>query len=305
MYGCCAQPDFKRFEGGVDHTANMLYTWDEKRNLTGVAVGIPCPSQVNELHYFVSGDYWTNARKHIREQLGNIYVLSLCEAAGDQNPLDLVRISKKNHEELAGWGAQEGEVWCNLDPERECDKIGRRIADAVTRGWDDAREQVRFSLPFHHDVQKISLPLRKVSKADYDEALAVFDRVKAEHSATNPVTTKECVRLLFEPLGVIDRWELQQKTDVYQFEAHFIRIGDTVITTNPFELFVEYAFRVRARCKADQVFMIQLANDVGGYLPTQVAVLGGSYSSKPASTRVGPEGGDQLVEEYIKQIDQL
>ena len=101
MYGVCAREDFLRFEAGSDHSAAMLYTWDESGALTGVAVCIPCPSQVFELHSLLSADYWHYTRKALREAFGNIHILPLCGAAGDQTPIDLTRVSKTNRQELA------------------------------------------------------------------------------------------------------------------------------------------------------------------------------------------------------------
>ncbi|HCS72344.1 MAG TPA: hypothetical protein DIW17_00515, partial [Clostridiales bacterium] len=89
---------------------------------------------------------------------------------------------------------------------------------------------------------------------------------------------------------------MQNKTDVFEFDMHVIRLGNIAISTNPFELFTEYGMRIKARSRAEQTFIIQLANGAGGYLPTEAAVAGGSYSSKPASTTCGPDSGDKLVE---------
>lgn len=89
MYGDCSEPNFLGYEGPSDHSADMLYTFDEQRQLTGALVCIPCPSQVYELHRFISADYWGEVRTQLRAELGNIFVLPLCGAAGDQNPLDL------------------------------------------------------------------------------------------------------------------------------------------------------------------------------------------------------------------------
>ena len=56
MYGDCSEPNFLGYEGPSDHSADMLYTFDEQRQLTGALVCIPCPSQVYELHRFISAD---------------------------------------------------------------------------------------------------------------------------------------------------------------------------------------------------------------------------------------------------------
>jgi len=179
MYGDCSEDEFLRFEGPSDHAARMLYTWDLKGNLTGVTVDIPCPSQVFELHCFISADYWGFARDEIRKRLGNIYVLSLCGAAGDQNPLDLVRISKTNSESLRLWNAQATEVFRNFDMTRECDMIGKRIAEAVVRGYDTAKNYRQPAPILRHRVSSLDMPVRTVTEADYLEALEDI-RVKTE-----------------------------------------------------------------------------------------------------------------------------
>jgi hypothetical protein len=305
MYGVCSHDNFIRFEGTVDHGIDMLYTWDTDRKLTGVLVDVPCPSQVMELHNFISADYWGYARSAIREKLGNVNVLSVCGAAGDQNPLDLVRISKDNEKELDAWNAQAGEVFRNFDMDEECENIAARIADAVSRGIKKARKNIESRPVFKHTVKDISLPIRKVDEADYKEADAKVKAIAGEFSRSHKMQGKDLVRL-YEPMGIVGRWELQQKGDTTIIRSNILRLGDAVIDTYPFELFVEYGLRIRAKCKARQVFNIQLANGLGGgYLPTDAALAGGSYSSKPASTLVGPRGGDILTETIIKEIDRL
>jgi hypothetical protein len=304
MYGTCSQDNFLRFEGTADHTVDMLYTWDTNRNLTGVLVDVPCPSQVHELHYYISADYWASARSAIREKLGNVFVLSICGAAGDQNPLDLVRLSKDNAEALAQWNAQAGAVFRNFDMGAECDDIGDRIAEAVKRGFKKAKKNIETRPVFKHTIKDITLPIRKVDEADYKEADARVKAIAGEFSPSHRMEGKDLVRL-FEPMGIVDRWNFQQKTGSVTIRSNIVRLGSIVICTNPFELCVEYGMRIRARSKAGQVFNFQLTNGVAGYLPTDIAVAGGSYSSKPASTLIGPRGGDTLAETFIAEINKL
>jgi hypothetical protein len=304
MYGVCSQDNFLRFEGPVDHTIDMLYTWDMDRNLTGVLVDVPCPSQVFELHRFITADYWGYARSEIRERFGNINVLSICGAAGDQNPLDLVRISKDNVQALKEWNAQAGEVFRNFDMAEECQLIGDRIAEAVVRGYKKAKNYVQTKPEFKHTCFEMELPLRKVTQEDYEEAKQIIADNRAKFSADNRMTSDDVIKL-FEPMGVTNRWIEQNESDKYVFRVSVIRIGEIAIATNPFELFVEYGQRIRAKCKARQALICQLTNGTGGYLPTQAAIDGGSYSSKPASTKVGPEGGDELAERFVSEMDKL
>ena len=69
-------------------------------------------------------------------------------------------------------------------------------------------------------------------------------------------------------------------------ELHAIRVGDVAIATNVFELFTSYGLQMKARSRALQTFVIQLAGP-GTYLPTPRAVQGGGYSANVESSVVG------------------
>ncbi len=305
MYGACSAPNYLGPEGASDHAADMLYTWDEAGNLTGALVCIPCPSQVYELHDFLSADYWGEARNCIRETLGDIYVLPLCGAAGDQNPLDLVELSKDNEEALKVWNAQEKAVFRNFDMLQACQDIGERISEAVVRGYRRARNRIERRPVFRTNVFEMDVPLRTVDKADVDAAQARIDAVMARYAPGEKMDEGAMIRC-FEDIGYLNRWKLQQETTRFRFPVFVFRLGGAVFATNPFELYVDFSFRMKARCRARQAFIVQLSSNAkGGYLPTQAAVDGGSYGSKPVSTMVGPDGGDELVEKTLAAMDAL
>lgn len=305
MYGDCSREDFARFESGVDTAVELLYTWDEKRELTGVVCNVPCPSQVYELHCFLSADYWGPTRDAIREKLNrNIYVLPVCGAAGDLAPIDLTWYSKTNKKTLLDWGGQTKEVFRNFDMTLICQGIGDRISEAVVRGYKLAKNYVDEKPIFNHQVLTMELPIRQVSKKEYEEAEEEVRKIHERFSPEHPMEMADLVKA-FEPQGVILRYRQQKKNPMYHFSCHILRLGNVGIATNPFELYHEFAQRIKARAQAEQVFIIQLSNGTGGYLPTRAAVHGGSYSSKPASTMCGPEGGDELVEKTLELMDRL
>ena len=305
MYGDCSRDDFVRFESGVDTAVELMYTFDADRRLTGVVCNVPCPSQVYELHCFLSADYWCPTRSLIREKLGeNVYVLPACGAAGDLAPVDLVQISKHNKKALLEWGGQTKEVFRDFDMTLLCQSIGERICEAVCRGYRTARNYIDPAPVFAHEVLSMQLPIRQVSEEEYRQAEAEVERIHKVFTPEHPMQMEDLVKA-FEPQGVILRYRQQQQDPNYAFQCHILRLGPAAIATNPFELYQEFAQRIKARAKADQVFIIQLANGEGGYLPTQQAVRGGSYSSKPASTVCGPKGGDELVRKTLSVIDEL
>ena len=87
--------------------------------------------------------------------------------------------------------------------------------------------------------------------------------------------------------------------------VHVVRIGEVAVATSPFELYLDYGMRIKARSKALQTFTVELANGCFGYLPTKRSVAGGAYGAIPESNEVGPEGGQELVEKTLELIDSL
>jgi hypothetical protein len=90
---------------------------------------------------------------------------------------------------------------------------------------------------------------------------------------------------------------------VRPIEFHVLRLGDVALATNPFELYVDYATRIEARSRAVTTMLVQLSSGDSGYLPTERGVKGGGYSADKFV--VGPAGGQVLVEETIKRINEL
>jgi hypothetical protein len=90
---------------------------------------------------------------------------------------------------------------------------------------------------------------------------------------------------------------------VKPIEFHVIRLGDVAMATNPFELYLDYGLRMKARSKAVLTMPVQLSCGSCGYLPTAQAVRGGSYSADKYI--VGPEGGGVLVEETLQRINAM
>ena len=88
-------------------------------------------------------------------------------------------------------------------------------------------------------------------------------------------------------------------------EVHTVRLGDIVICTNPFELFLNYGNQIRARSRAAQTFLVQLCCGNFGYLPTKRAEEGGHYSAYVSSGSFGHAAGDVLVRESLQEIRRL
>jgi hypothetical protein len=292
MYGRTDEPGFDSIEGYEDHSLNVLFLWDEQCHLTGLAVNLACPSQVTENAYYVSADFWHEARTEIRRRHGeSLFILPQCAPAGDQSPHFLLYAREEAYMR-ARLGLSEREV------------IGRKIASTVDELLPSAAHSVQSEPVFRHSVRTVELPVRTVTDEDLQAARAELQRLEAWQPESERDSSAKFV-LLHRCRDVIGRHGRQQAEPYYPVELHVLRLGDVAIATNPFELFLDFGLRIKARSKALQTFLVQLACGSGGYLPTAKAVAGKSYGAEPASNRVGPEGGQVLVEATVEDIARL
>ena len=284
MYGRTDREDFVGIEGYEDHSLDMLFAWDGDGELTGLALALPCPSQVDEHLEVLSADFWHEIRVELRRRLGErVHVLPLCGAAGDISPHFLL------------YGAQEEEMRRRRGvTERE--EIALRVAEGVERALACTRPTGEEAV-FAHAVRRVELSARRITRAERDWAQAQYERAIEEGNAEGwwPRRMRE----------VVESFDSGRPAGPVPVEVHVMRIGEAAVATNPFELFLDYGLRIKARSPAAQTFVVQLAAGCAGYLPSARAVAGGGYGAVPASTRVGPEGGQELVEHTLSAIREL
>ncbi len=287
MYGKTDGPDFRRIEGHEDHGVELLYVWDAQDKLTGVVINVSCPSQVVEGQYYVSADFWNDVRTVLRKRHSDkLFIYPMTGAGGDQSPHLLFR--RKAEDRLR---------------ERlgitETEDIARRIADAVDCVLPAAQKDIRRDVPFVHSVKELQLPVRKITEADVAQARDDFDRI-----SKLPETDRARYVQLNRAKNVIRRYDTQLTEPFYPMTLHVIRLGDIAIATNSFELYLDYGIQMKARSRAEQTFIVQLAGR-GTYLPTAKAVAAGHYGAEAASNMVGPEGGQMLVENTVETINAM
>jgi len=293
MYGDISIDDFRGIEGPEDHAVEVLFFWDENDALMATAINVVCPAQEVESLSVVNADYWHPVREALRQQYGdNLVVLGWCGAAGDQNPYPHILYRKSAEERMRRLRGDGNET-------------ARRIVRAVNEAYEVVKNDRHADVPLVHSVQTIHLPMRLVTEAEYAEAKAGFQQA-ADQIAKDPKSKDRMHGRMIFHKRTIERFEAQAKEPepTYEMELHVLRLGDVVVCTNPFELFTEYGIRIKGRSKAIQTFLVQLAGH-GWYLPTEQAVRGGSYSAVVASCRVGPEGGQMLVDRTVEAINKL
>ena len=285
MYGPTDRPDFRGIEGPEDHGVEALFLWDEAGKLLATAVNLACPSQEVEGESSVDADVWHEIRETLKARHGaDFVVLGWTGAAGDQSPHLMYR--KRAEERMRA-----------LRKRSRLEELAARVVAAWDEAHEGAKQEAVAGAPLVHKVESFDLPPRTVSEADAASAAANVAKLSKD-----PANRR---RVLWHQ-AVVDRRRQQEAGEVqpYRMELHALRLGDVAIATNPFELYTQYGIQMKARSKALQTFLIQLAGP-GSYLPTEPAVRGGGYSAIAESNKVGPEGGQVLCDKTVEILNAM
>ena len=312
MYGDTGRNDFVGLEGGEDSGVELLFFVDAQQQPTGVIVNMACPSQVMEATDRISSDFMGALRERLRREFGPAFkLLPQISAAGCQSPRDL---SRNYRGETDFWHEDGVEV------------IGDRLLEAVRRGWRRVAGRFEFSPQLRHATRNLCLHKRRATHDEYILAKGEMARLEAIQSSAeafrafcDEVHANEKIAGRPGPYddkkrhfvqirnheAVVKRYEEQDREPDITTELQVVRLGDTVFASNPFELFLEFGQRIKARSRAEQTFLVQLANGCEGYLPSPRAEQLGGYGGLIINGSVGSDGGTILVDATVKEIGAL
>lgn len=311
MYGPTNDPLFRHIEGHENHGVDLLFTYDSDHSLTGLVINVACSSQCTEGANFISADYWHETREEVRKRFGSgLHVLAQCGAAGDQSPhLMIDRRAQERMFRLKGLLPETGGDF-NMAQRTE---IARRIVAAVEDVLPAASRDIRDTIPFGHARSVLDVPSRRLTPGDVrtcQERIGFFEnRVKALTDAGADRLSPELSSCLGQLKYYQRAWERHReivsgRNVTLPVEIHALRMGDVAMVSNRFEFMLDFGERIKARSPAVQTFVVQLAGD-GSYLPTERAQRAGGYGAWFASTLVGSEAGQLIVDESLRLIENL
>lgn len=299
MYGKTDKPEFQGIEGMDDPDVGTMFFWDLNDNLLAMLINVSCPSQWFERgpnHLKVSADFWYPARVALKGKYGrNVTILASCGAAGDLSPHLLYRT------------AAEARM-ARLRKLERFEELARRIVHAVDETYEPAKLDRKTDVPLAHRFRNVPLTPFLVSEEDVKGVKARIAEYEKQAAKVPEGRTDYYTRVINTEQAVLKRYEREQKmpkpAPPVMSPVHALRIGDTLLLTNQFELYTDYGVRMKARSKAVQTFVVQLVGG-GSYLPTEEGYRHGGYSATPRSLVVGPVGGAELVEESLKSGNDL
>lgn len=283
MYGKTATPEFKGFEGYVDHRVDFIFTSDPSGQPTGAIVALPCPAQATEWLSEVSADFWHEVRQNLKAEFANdFHLLPLCCAAGDLAPRQ--QLQKAGEERMLKWSALSNRQ-----------AIANRITAALKETLHWCQNDQKENLVLSHHTKDLNLSRRTISEPEYLQLKEGLPELLAS-KGTDPAAESTRIAKVYRVEQALRRYKEQQQT--CSVEHHVIRLGDIAFCTFPMEVYLNYALRIQAQSPALATMLIQLTGSgpkPNGYLPTAEADAGGGYSACIYCSPISPEGGQQMV----------
>jgi len=308
MYGPTNTANFRAIEGMEDRDVNSMFFWDADGKLAAMLVNVSCPSQEVEGISQISSDYWGVARGILRNdfQNENLPIVCTCGAAGDLSP----------HVRYEAGAVSRMD---SLRGVSRLQELGRRVAVAVKSTYEIVQND-RYAQPvLRYKTAWLTLPMRIPTETEYKQCCERYEYLTKHEPENGQIGWNKRIMERYEDLA-------KNPNPTYETPIGVLRLGDTVFCTNQFEFYTDFSIQIKARSKAIQTFVSQISacagkpdeqNLVDGkpfpwtfplragtYLPSERAKQGGGYGAVIQSNTVGPEGGQMIVEETLKLIDE-
>jgi hypothetical protein len=311
LHGNTNTPDFSHVEGWADPFVNYLFTYDMEGNLTGAIMNVPYTSQVSIKDVHMSSDTWNDMRKLMAEKHPGIFILPQVAAAGEATfEQPYYKEAEKRRYRLI-YGREEA-----YPGEFQRKQIAGRLLTSFERARAWAEKEQFSDLPIRHVTKKLMLsryiPSEKeceIARADLEE----IARLRKNPPQKDPAALKKYLSRLDSGEArsnrVLKMREDGLKDPKLPMEFHALRIGDVGFVSEQYEYYYEFGQRIAARSPFTQTFVIQLSAIVDGgstgYLATERATKNGGYGVGPLSCRLSPQGGQEIVEAAVEELNKL
>lgn len=273
-------PDIIDYAGPIDPQVGTVGVWDMKGNLLGTIVNFSCHATTNPGG--ISANWIYSMEKTLRGATGNaaLPVVFLQGACGDITQVD----------NLAKFKNPDAEEWCEL--------VGGRVGAEAFKTLLLIRRGAGSDVPldFRQKVWKVGRRVPSPQKVKSALKIAEQGPEKAGHSEWT--FAKET--LLLDAI-------LKVRPEV-EVEVQAIQVGPMVFVSNPAEYFVQYGLDIKKGSHFPFTFVVELANGIVGYVPTEEALgpNGGGYETRLTSySNLEVSAGRQFANAGIELANQM
>ncbi len=270
-------PDIVAPAGPIDPNVGVIGAWNKEGKLLGCVVNYCCHGTTGPSG--ISANWIYYLEKTIRGMFSPDTVVVFLQGASG----DVTQVDNRNP------FVQPGQ-------ERWAEIVGGRVgAEAVKVLVSMDRGTL---VPLAAKTETLKLGRRKPSPERVKQCLAIAQQPPEKVEHTKWTFAKEIV--------LLDA--ILAKEPVREFEVQAIQVGPVVILANPAEFFCQLGLDIRAKSRFPITFVVELANDCVGYVPTEEALgpHGGGYETRlTAYSNLEPAAGRKIVEACARLAGQL
>ncbi|HEU5147985.1 MAG TPA: hypothetical protein VFT90_14765 [Chryseosolibacter sp.] len=273
-------PDIIDYAGPIDPQVGTVGVWDLNGNLLGTVVNFSCHATTNPGG--ISANWIWSMEKTLRGATGNaaLPVVFLQGACGDITQVD----------NLAKFKNPDAEEWCEL--------VGGRVGAEAFKTLLLIRRGAGSDIPLdvRQKVWKIKRRVPSPENVKKAEKLVKQDPEEVGHA--DWTFAKET--LLLDAI-------VKARPEV-EVEVQAIQVGPVVLVSNPAEYFVQYGLDIKKESHFPFTFVVELANGIVGYVPTEEAFgpNGGGYETRLTSySNLEITAGRQFADTGVELANQM
>ncbi|MEN6401785.1 MAG: hypothetical protein ABFD94_07550 [Armatimonadia bacterium] len=261
-------PEISRVDGPADPTVGALFIADAE-GLQAVLVNFACHLDVlGNGNFLYSADYPYYLRQTLEKAFGRSLVIPFANGP----------CGNINHINVFGNKRQGGYDHAQM--------MGMMLAGEVLK--IEGRAEPLAVDALGGKSQTLELPRRPYSDAE----LAEFHAIIADDRIADRAYPKIRARTHLK--------QHEQGKAVAPVEVQTLKLGDLALFGIPGEYFVEYGLQLRQKSSAAHTFIVELANDCIGYIPTPEAFDEGGYEG--TSARFARDTGDVMAEAVLNLL---
>ncbi|HOJ12032.1 MAG TPA: neutral/alkaline non-lysosomal ceramidase N-terminal domain-containing protein [Clostridiales bacterium] len=272
--------DVLKETGPIDPELNVLMIEDNNKGAIAVIVNFTLhPAVLVGKDWLWSRDYINYLTLELKNKLGGDIVVLF--ANGSEGNVNHINYKDKNQ----GRGFEEAE------------RIGSILAKHVIETLNNKKSLK--SKQFKSLSRNIKLPLRTITNESVQWAEKLLkEKGDFVPSLLDGVPDEIYAREILKLSKVKDK--------SIETEIQVIQIDDTVIATLPGEVFVEFGLKIKKESPFKNTLVFGLANDMIGYIPTEISFEEGGYEIKTAwSSKLDPRAGDVLASQVLDLIKEI
>ncbi len=270
-------PEIVEPAGPIDPNVGVIGVWNKEGKFLGCVVNYACHGTTGPSG--ISANWVYHLERTIRGAMGpEAVVVFLAGASGDVTQVD--NLSPLVHPGQERWGEIVG---------------GRVGGEAV----------------------KVLVSMDRGSLAPVN---ALTETLRIPRRIPKPERVKQCWELVQQPPEKVGHTEwtfakeivlldsLLAKEKIKEVEVQAIQIGPVVVLANPAEYFCQFGLEMRAKSRFPITFVVELANDCVGYVPTEEALgpHGGGYETRLTSySNLVPSAGQQIADACLRLASQF